>query len=293
MKAHSHFYSVERMAGVFDVSRSGYYKYIQEKQTLREKENQYLLSKIQVAYEESFGLYGSPRIHAVLKEQGIACSPHRVAKLMKAQGLCSKIRKKYRRKSKLSLTRQIALNLLQGNFFAHAPDQVWVSDITYIPTQEGWLYLAVILDLFSRKIIGMAMGHHMTRFLVIQAFKQAVKRRGKSPSLFHSDQGSQYTSRDLKKCLKKYKVLQSMSGKGACYDNAAMESFFHTLKTELVYQTLYQTRDQAKEEIFKYVEIFYNAKRKHSYLDYLSPNQFEQKKCPEKSVHFFLGRSLF
>jgi transposase InsO family protein len=278
MKQHTDLYSVERMAAVFGVSRSGYYKYIQEKQSLRQKENDRLLLLIQEAYDESSGLYGSPRIHAVLKEQGFACGRPRVAKLMRAGGLISKIRKKYRFKSKASSAGIIAENLLKGNFLTHAPDQVWVSDITYIPTAEGWLYLAVVLDLFSRKVIGMAMDKHMTRFLVMKAFEQAVcRRKGKTPVIFHSDRGSQYTSHDFQKCLKKYGVLASMSGKGNCYDNAVMESFFHSLKIELIYQTKYETREKAKEEIFKYVEIFYNRKRKHSYLGYLSPNEFENK----------------
>jgi len=278
MKQHSHLYSVERMAHIFGVSRSGYYKYSQEKQSLRQQENHHFRSLIQEAYDESSGLYGSPRIHAVLKEQGVSCSRHRVAKLMREQRLCSKIRKKYRRKSKISSKGWIAPHLLERNFFTPAPDQAWVSDITYIPTHEGWLYLAVVLDLFSRKVIGMAMDKHMTRFLVIKAFEQALgRRKGKAPVIFHSDRGSQYTSHDFQKCLEKYGVLQSMSRKGNCYDNAVIESFFHTLKTELIYHIKYQTREQAKEVIFKYVETFYNAKRKHSYLGYLSPNQFESK----------------
>jgi putative transposase len=278
MRDHSHLYSVERMAHVFGVSRSGYYKFIQEKQNLRQQENHYLRSLIREAYHESFGLYGSPRIHSVLKEQGVSCSRHRVAKLMRDQGLYSKVRKKYRHKSKMSSAGFRAPNLLEGNFLTHAPDQVWVSDITYVLTQEGWLYLAVVLDLFSRKVIGMTLDKHMTRFLIIKAFEQALcRRKGKSPVTFHSDRGSQYTSYDFQKCLEKYGVLPSMSGKGNCYDNAVIESFFHTLKTELIYHTKYQTREQAKEEIFKYVETFYNTKRKHSYLGYLSPNQFEDK----------------
>jgi transposase InsO family protein len=278
MKHHRDIYSVERMACVFGVSRSGYYQYIQEKHSPRQQENGRLLSLIHDVYEKSSGLYGSPRIHAVLKEQGVSCSRPRVAKLMRASGLCSKIRKKYKSKSKSVTGGIMADNLLKGNFLTHAPDQVWVSDITYISTAEGWMYLAVVLDLFSRKVIGMAMDKHITRFLVIKAFEQAVcRRKGKTPVIFHSDRGSQYTSHDFQKCLKKYEVLTSMSGKGNCYDNAVAESFFHSLKMELIYQTKYETREKAKEEIFKYVEIFYNTKRKHSYLGYLSPNEFEVK----------------
>lgn len=176
---------------------------------------------------------------------------------MRMRGLCSKLRKKFRRKSKVSSAGIIAENLLKGNFLTHAPDQVWVPDIRSIPTAEGWLYLAVVLDLFSRKVIGMAMDKHMARFLVMRAFEQALYRRnGKLPLLFHSDRGSQYTSQDVQKCLKKAGILPSMSGKGNCYDNAVMESFFHSLKMELLYNTKYETRNQAKEEIFKYVEYF-------------------------------------
>ncbi|AIL13666.1 hypothetical protein IM40_09520 (plasmid) [Candidatus Paracaedimonas acanthamoebae] len=274
---------MERMPRVFKVSRSGYYSYTKGKISKRARENAQLLEAIKTAYEESRGIYGSPRIHATLILQGISCSRHRVAKLMRAHRIVAKMQKRFKVKSKVNAGTILAENRLERNFKVEAPDQVWVSDISQIKTLEGWLYLAVVLDLFSRKVIGMVMADRMTQQLVINAFNQtAGKRDIKGGLVHHSDQGSQHTSLAFQQCLSRYGVLCSMSRKGNCYDNAVVESFFHTLKTELIYNNHYETRQQAKEEIFEYIEIFYNNKRMHSYLGYMAPNEFEKKCCPVK-----------
>ena len=232
--------------------------------------------KIQTIYEASRQTYGSPRIHAELKEQGETCSRQRVARLMKQAGIAAKMAKKFKVTTKKNPKAKAAPNLLQQDFTAEQPNRRWVADLTYISTLEGWLYVAVVLDLFSRRIVGLAMGDRMTDDLVLAALEQALIHRNPLPGLLHhSDQGSQYTSHDFQKMLANHQITASMSGKGNCYDNAAMESFFHTLKTEHVYFERYQTRDQAKHSIFEYIEVFYNRQRRHSTLDYKTPLTFE------------------
>ena len=278
MRQHSHLFKIERMSKVFKVSRSGYYCHTKGKISKRARENAQLLEAIKVAYEESRGIYGNPRIHMKLVLQGISCSRHRVEKLMRTHGIVAKMQKRFKVKSKVKAVTPLAENHLKRNFKVEAPDQVWVSDISQIKTLEGWLYLAVILDLFSRKVIGVAMADRMAQQLVINAFNQAAgKRNIKAGLVHHSDQGSQYTSLAFQHCLSRYGVLCSMSRKGNCYDNAVVESFFHTLKTQLIYNNHYESRQQAKEDIFEYIEIFYNTKRMHSYLGYMTPNEFEKR----------------
>ena len=232
--------------------------------------------KIQAIYEASRQTYGSPRIHAELKEQGETCSRQRVARIMKQAGIVAKMTKKFKVTTKKNPKAKTAPNLLQQDFTAEQPNRRWVADLTYISTLEGWLYVAVVLDLFSRRIVGLAMGDRMTDDLVLAALEQALIHRNPLPGLLHhSDQGSQYTSHDFQKMLAKHQITASMSGKGNCYDNAAMESFFHTLKTEHVYFERYQNRDQAKHSIFEYIEVFYNRQRRHSTLNYKTPLTFE------------------
>ena len=260
------------------VSRSGYYRFTKAKPSCREQEQEQerLTMKIQTIYEASRQTYGSPRIHAELKEQGETCSRQRVARLMKQAGIAAKMAKKFKVTTKKNPKAKAAPNLLQQDFTAEQPNRRWVADLTYISTLEGWLYVAVVLDLFSRRIVGLAMGDRMTDDLVLAALEQALIHRNPLPGLLHhSDQGSQYTSHDFQKMLANHQITASMSGKGNCYDNAAMESFFHTLKTEHVYFERYQTRDQAKHSIFEYIEVFYNRQRRHSTLDYKTPLTFE------------------
>jgi transposase InsO family protein len=280
MKDHNHCFAVERMSKVLGVSRSGYYVFLQGHTPKRAQENAHLLQHIKTAHESSRGTYGSLRIQAVLKSRGIHAGKHRIARLMRKHGIRAKMNRRFKVTTHSKHNLPVMENKLQQNFKAEAINQKWVSDISYISTHEGWLYIAVILDLFSRKVIGLAMAERMTQELVITSFRQALGRRRTSLGLIHhSDRGSQYASLQFQELLKKQGVICSMSAKGNCYDNAVAESFFHTLKTELVYQTYYQTRQQAKESIFEYIEGFYNCKRLHSYLGYMSPNAFERSKA--------------
>jgi transposase InsO family protein len=287
MQQHAIEFSLQRMSNVFNVSRSGYYKYIKVGLSERTQENMRLLAEIKVIHADSRQTYGSPRIHAVLSHQNEICSRKRVARLMKKEGLQAKMRKRYKLTTQANPKAKAAPNLLQQDFTADMPNQRWVTDITYIATAEGWLYVAAVLDLFSRRIVGLAMSERMTVDLVLNALNQAVTHRSPADGLtHHSDKGSQYTSKDFQKQLKAYCMVVSMSGTGNCYDNAAMESFFHTLKTEHTYFEHYTTREQAMRSIFEYVEVFYNRQRLHSTLGYYSPMAFEKKWSQQQEVSF-------
>jgi transposase InsO family protein len=284
MKQHREEFSIERMSIVFEVSRSGYYSFIKNVPSKRKIANEKLIGKIKMIHQESRETYGSPRIHVELKSQGEHCSRNRVARLMKQAGIEAKMKRRFKVTTKANPKAKAAPNLLQQNFTATAPDQRWVSDFTYVATWEGWLYVAVVLDLFSRKIVGLAMHERMTADLVLAALTQAfLHRQPASGLLYHSDRGSQYTSQDFQGLLIFYGMIASMSGTGNCFDNAVAESFFHTLKTEHVYFEKYQTRQQAKESIFEYVEVFYNRKRRHSTLGYVSPMEFENQWHKQKN----------
>jgi len=287
MQQHAVEFSLKRMSNVFNVSRSGYYKFIKVGLSERTKENMRLLTEIKVIHAENRQTYGSPRIHAVLSHKNETCSRKRVARLMKQAGLQAKMRKRYKLTTQANPKAKAAPNLLQQDFTADMPNQRWVTDITYIATGEGWLYVAAVLDLFSRRIVGLAMSERMTVDLVLSALNQAVIHRSPADGLtHHSDKGSQYTSKDFQKQLKAYCMVVSMSGTGNCYDNAAMESFFHTLKTEHTYFEHYTTREQAMRSIFEYVEVFYNRQRLHSTLGYYSPMAFEKKWSQQQEVSF-------
>jgi putative transposase len=278
MKSHKDKFSIERMSEMFEVSRSGYYQFIHARPSARSKENERLLEKIKAAHKASRATYGSPRIHAELCSQGESCSRKRVAKIMKKAGIEAKMKKRFKVTTKANPNAKAAPNLLKQDFAADAPNQRWVADFTYVATAEGWLYVAIVLDLFSRKIVGLAMEERMTADLVIKALEQAIlHRQPKAGLIHHSDKGSQYTSQDFQALLTLYGVIASMSGTGNCYDNATAESYFHTLKTEHVYFEHYETREKAKTSIFEYTWIFYNKKRRHSTLGYLSPEMFEQQ----------------
>lgn len=271
-------WTIEEMARSLDVSRSGYYCYSRKKPSIRRQENERLLSLIRQIFLQSRETYGSPRIHAELKEMGQICSRPRVARLMRKAGLKAKMPRLYRVTTRQDKQAAAVPNLLQQAFTAKGPNEKWVSDITYIRTLEGWLYLAVILDLFSRKVVGMAMGESLQAKLVLDALNQALQRRQPQSDLqHHSDRGCQYTSQVFQKLLQENNITCSMSATGYCFDNAVAESFFHTLKTECVYHECYKNREQAKQNIFEYVEVFYNNKRRHSTLGYLSPAEFERR----------------
>ncbi len=278
MKEHNKHWTIVEMARVFVVSRSGYYKFMAHGFSRRTKENSGLVEAIQVVYEKSRRTYGSPRVWITLIKQGYACSRQRVARLMNRIGLRAKMNKSFKQTTRVDSRQKAWPNLLDQNFTASKPNEKWVADISYIRTMEGWLYLAVVLDLYSRKIVGLAMDKNLQTNLVTTALKQALKRREPSGELqHHSDRGCQYTSKDFQVLLNEHGISCSMSAAGYCYDNAVAESFFHTLKTECVYCEHYTTREEAKASIFEYIELFYNNQRIHSTLGYLSPSEFEQR----------------
>ena len=265
------------MCDVFTVSRSGFYAWRRRPESQRQCEDKRFLKLIKASFERSRETYGYRRVHQDFRDLDEPCGKHRIARLMKANGIRPKTRRKFKVTTDSNHNKPIHENQLARQFNASVPNQRWVSDITYIPTVEGWLYLAVIMDLFSRKIIGWSMSHRMKESLVMDALKMALFRRKISSNvLLHSDRGSQYASDNFQQLLRDNKIECSMSRKGDCWDNAAMESFFHTLKIECVYHKHYLTRDEAKKSVFDYIEVFYNRQRKHSYLGYKSPDQYEQ-----------------
>ena len=278
MAAHESEFRIQCMCRVLGVGRSGYYAWCSRSASQRVQEDEVLLVKIQQEYQISRGTYGSPRIHAALQKQGVKCSQKRVARLMRLHKITGRKRQKRRPVTTQRDPGAIpASNLLNQEFYASAPDQKWVSDITYIETAEGWLYLASILDLFSRRVVGWAMADHMEASLVEDALKMALQQRQPEAGLLHhSDQGRQYTSVAYQNRLANAHCQVSMSRTGNCYDNAAMESFFGTLKTECASQP-FATRAQARTAIFEFIEAWYNRQRLHSSLDYRSPIEFERK----------------
>ncbi len=273
---HRSAFRVRKMCQVMGLTTSGYYSWKKRGKSKRTEDNEKLDMAIKHAYRKSRGNYGSPRITKELQSQGICCSKNRVARRMKENKIVAKTKRRFKITTKSKHKNPVAENILNQNFETRKPDKVWASDITYIRTREGWLYLSVILDLFSRQVVGWSMSNRLTQDLVIKAFQQAVWRRNPEPGLiFHSDQGIQYACQPFRNLLAKHNFIQSMSRKGNCYDNAVVESFFHTLKTELIYFEAYQTRDEAKKSVFDYIEIFYNRERRHSTLNYLSPVDYE------------------
>jgi transposase InsO family protein len=276
IKTNTEQWSIERLCEVLEVSSSGYYDWLKRPVCKRAKEDSQLTEQIIKFHCGSGCTYGSPRIYKDLKASGYRLGRKRVERLMKAAAIRGKSKRKYKTTTNSKHKRPRAENLLKQDFKVEQPNQAWVSDITYLATLEGWLYLAVILDLYSRKVIGWAFSERLTDGLTLSALDMALKQRYLSKELiFHSDQGSQYASNAFQAKLKHHHIQQSMSGKGNCFDNAVAESFFATLKTEEIENTPYLTRQQAKTSIFKYIEGFYNTRRRHSTLDYLSPSTFE------------------
>lgn len=278
IRDHREAFPVGLMCQTLEVGSSGFYAWLKRPESPRSQENRRLLMEVKVAHQKSRKTYGSPRIHAELNDNGYTCGRHRVARLMRQHGIVSKHKRKFRVTTNSVHSFPIAENLLQRRFDVSEPGQCWVSDITYIPTREGWLYLAATLDLFHRKVIGWSMGQLITRQLVIDALNMAIKNGClKSGLIHHSDRGVQYASNEFQALMKTHGIQCSMSRKGDCWDNAVAESFFHTLKVELIHGKTYNTRQEAKTAIFEYIEGFYNRQRRHSYLGYLSPVDFEKK----------------
>lgn len=274
--AHEEIYAVKRMCAVLGVERSGYYAWRSRPVSEREKANQALVEDIRCVYQESRKTYGSPRIHMALRRKGIICGKNRVARLMQAHQIVA--RKRHKRHPVTTRRAEGAIpapNLLNRDFSAPLPNRKWVSDITYIDTAEGWLYLASVLDLYSRKIVGWAMADHLQTTLVEMALNMALHRRWpQSGLLHHSDQGCQYTSLAYQEHLASLRCQVSMSRTGNCYDNAVMESFYATLKEECAF-TQFATKAQARTHIFEYIEAWYNRLRLHSSLGFRSPEEFE------------------
>ena len=279
IKAHEEDFEVGVMCRALGVSRSGYYGWCgRGETTAQESRDAELSQRIQTIFETSQGTYGSPRVYAELKAQAIVCSRNHVAKLMRRAGLNAAQPRRRVHTTQNDGRAHSEANLLDRDFSATAPNQKWLVDITAIDTDEGWLYLAGVLDVFSRHLVGWAMDDHMPDELTQAALDMAIlQRQPPAQLLHHSDRGSQYTSDEYQALLAKHNMLTSLSGVGCCYDNAPMESFWGTLKTELVYRTHYRTRAEAKNTIFAYIEGWYNRQRRHSTLGYLSPEQFEHQ----------------
>ena len=269
---------VSVLCKVLDVSRSGFYAWNERGRSTRSSEDAKLTVHVLAAFKTGRGAYGSPRVHDELKAAGIAVGRKRVARIMRELGLEGRRKRRFKATTDSRHNLPVAENVLDRNFEVDAPDVAWVTDITYVWTAEGWLYLAAILDLFSRRVVGLAMSERIDRALVLEALRNAVGRRLPNAGLMHhSDRGSQYASGDYQDALDELGVVCSMSRKGNCWDNAVAESFFATLKTECVYTRRFATRAEAREAIFEYIEVFYNGTRRHSTLGYLSPMEFEMK----------------
>ena len=277
MKAHQADYPITTMCDVLGVSRSGYYAWCKRGPSARDRRDAELSNMIRDIHRHSRGTYGAPRIHAVLKEMGERVGKKRVARLMRQAGLRGVSRRKRPTTTTRSKRERPAPDLVDRNFNADRPDQLWVADITYVPTASSFMYLAVVMDAFSRRIIGWSMASHLRTELVVNALDMAVKRRKPQEVIHHSDQGTQYTSLAFGQRCKDEGVRPSMGSVGDCYDNAMCESFFATLECELIERTRFDNHAQAKREVFRFIEGWYNPHRRHSALDYLSPINYEQR----------------
>lgn len=276
IKDHQDFFSIKDMCSAFKVTRSSYYDWASNPVCARKQENEMIGQHITEIHHQARGLYGTRRIKRALVTKGYEVSRRRIGRLLKQLNLKCKTKRKFKVTTDSKHTMPISPNRLQRCFNVHKKDYCYVGDITYIRTNEGWLYLAVVIDLFSRKVIGWSMADHMRSKLVNDALLMAIWRRKPGKGLiWHTDRGAQYASSSHRDILKQHGICQSMSRKGNCWDNAVAESFFHTLKTELVHQCKFKTRNDAHTAIFEYIEVFYNKKRMHSANDYLSPDEFE------------------
>jgi transposase InsO family protein len=277
IQEHCREFPVELLCQVLEVSRSGYYAWEQRAPSPRAQRHAELDAQIHQAYDAGRGVYGSPRVHRELQERGVKCCENTVARRMKACQLRAKTRRRFVvRTTDSRHAHPVAANTLDRQFQQPQPNRAWAADITYIPTQEGWLYLAAVIDLCSRKIVGWATADHLRAELTSEALEMALlQRRPTGELLHHSDRGVQYACDDYQGLLAQHGLSCSMSRVGNCYDNAVIESFFGTLKTELVYHEQYPTREAARRSLFEYIEVFYNRQRRHSALNYQSPARYE------------------
>ncbi len=275
---HRHLFPIIRMCQALGVSENGYYNWRKRGKNQRKRDDDYIAERIEDAYDANRGVYGSPRIHAELKAQGIHCGRKRIVRLMQEKGISARRKKRKARTTNSNHSSPIAPNLLERDFEASAPNKKWVTDITYIATYEGWFYLAGILDTYSRKLIGWAMGKQHDAELVREALHMALIRRQPGADLVHhSDRGSEYASTRYQELLHQHNIQISMSRKGDCYDNSMIESFWGALKEEGIGETIFSSRKEAETALFDYIEVFYNRKRRHSSLGYLSPVDFEKQ----------------
>lgn len=278
IRGHEALHAVRRLCRLLEVHPSGYYAWRSRPASRRAREDQRLLGLIKQFWLESGGVYGYRKIHDDLREFGERCGKHRVARLMRAEGLRAQVGYHRRPRHHSGRPAVVAPNHLNQQFDVAEPNQVWVTDITYIRTHEGWLYLAVIIDLFSRQVIGWSMQPRMDRELALNALLMAVWRRQPQKTVtVHSDQGSQFSSHDWQAFLKMHNLMGSMSRRGNCHDNAVAESFFQLLKRERIRRRVYATRDEARQDVFNYIEMFYNPVRRHSYSNGLSPVNYEKQ----------------
>ena len=277
IREHRQQFRVAAICRVLKVSSSGYFAWLCRPESPRQRANRALVTRIKAAHARSRKTYGRRRIHVQLQREGVSCSPNRVARLMRQQGLCGLRRRKFKATTNSRHSFPVAPNLLARNFTATAPDQVWVSDITYLACEEGWEYLATVMDLYSRRIVGWAMQSTLDRSLTLNALEMAIAQRRPAPGLIHhSDRGVQYACGDYQTALNERQMIPSMSRKGDCWDNAPKESFFGTLKCELGLHGIRPPREHAHREVFEYIEVFYNRQRLHSSLGYQTPVAFER-----------------
>lgn len=278
IEEHRPMFRLVRMCRMLGVSKAGYFRWRWQPESHRRCQDHSLKASIVAIHAQSRQTYGSPRVHRDLRERGTRVGKKRVERLMREAGISARPPRRFVVTTHSNHDFPIAPNLLEQDFTAASPNSRWATDITYIPTSEGWLFLSAIMDLYSRRIVGWAMDGSMDRHLVLRALEMAVEGRNPPPGMIHhSDQGSQFASADYRSALSERNIIPSMSRRGCCYDNAVMESFFHTLKVELIHRYQFQTRDQAKRAIFEYIEVFYNRLRRHSSIGYLSPVDFEQR----------------
>jgi len=270
-------WTIGRMCSLLNLSRSGFYAWQNRIRSVRSAQNETLIENIRRIYAEGRGEYGSPTICDVLRQEGIRVNHKRVARLMRQMGLRSKVVRRFKRTTKPCRDREAAPNLLRQNFQTDGPNRVWLSDITFIDTDEGWLYLTTMEDMYSRRMVGHAITTHLGAESVIEALQMALGRRTVKPGLIiHSDRGKQYIDHRLRTIIAAHRIRQSMSSTGNCYDNAMAESFFATLKKGHLFWERFQTREEARRKLFEYLEVFYNRVRRHSALGYKSPVAFEQ-----------------
>jgi putative transposase len=277
IQRHAQEFAIKVLCEVLQVTKSGFYAWKKRPMSERQQRREQLVGRIRQTHEKSRRIYGSPRVTAQLNASGVIVCENTVARYMREEGVASKVKRRFRVKTTDSKhDHPVAMNVLNRSFQAEAPDRKWCVDITYVPTAQGWLYLAAVIDLCSRMIVGWAMADHLRAELCLDALSMAIQNRRPGPGLLHhSDRGVQYACQAYRSFVDRQQMQVSMSRTGNCYDNAVMESFFGTLKTELVYHENYPTRGEARLSIFEYIEVFYNRQRRHSAIGYMSPEAFE------------------